>query len=149
MLKSFVKELNDKVNEYVFEKKLFWGGCCYAAYLLAEAFVKAGIQYKVVLFETHMTLTKDFNKSINNGFGVDHIAIQVKPGKKNFIIGDLTDFLDYRGRDIRRYKDVTPEMLLDAYENNIWNDVYNTDYNPQLKKEIFGICAKYGCGAAE
>lgn len=147
--KSFIKELNNKINEYVEKKNLFCGGCCYAAYLLADVLEKVGIKYRVVLFESGNTLTKDFNKSINNGgFGVNHVAIQVRFGLFSFIIGDTSDYKGYRGREIHRYDNVTPHMLLEAYQGNTWNDFYETSNNSRLRKDISRIYAKYGCGAA-
>ena len=147
--KSFIKELNKKINEYVEKVNLFCGGCCYAAYLLADVLEKVGIKYKVVLFESGNTLTEDFNQSINNGgFGVNHVAIQVKFGLFPFIIGDTSDYKGYRGREIHRYDDVTPHMLLQAYIGNTWNDFYETSNNSKLKKDISRIYAKYGCSAA-
>lgn len=148
--KSFIKELNDKINEYVEKKNLFCGGCCYAAYLLAGVLEKTGIKYKVVLFEAVNTLTKDFNQSINNGgFGVNHVAIQVRTGLFPSIIGDTSDYKRYHGRKIHRYDDVTPHMLFQAYLGNTWNDLYETSNNSRLRKDIGRIYAKYGCGTAE
>ena len=138
------------VREYVEKKNLFAGGCCYAAYLLADVLEKTGIKYKVVLFESEKTLTKDFNQSINNGgFGVNHVAIQVRTGLFPFIIGDTSNYKRYHGRKIHRYDDVTPHMLLHAYLGITWNDFYETSNNSRLRRDISRIYAKYGCGVAE
>lgn len=148
--KSFIKELNDKINEYVKKRYLFCGGCCYAAYLLADVLEKTGIKYKVVLFESENTLTEDFNQSINNsGCGVNHVAIQVRTGLFPSIIGDTSDYKWFHGRKIHRYDDVTPHMLFQAYIGNTWNDFYNTSNNSILRRDIGRIYAKYGCGTAE
>lgn len=150
MRNSFIKELNDKITEYVSKRDLFCGGCCYAAYILAEVLSRSGIDYKVILFESSEELSKDFNQSINNsGFGVDHIAIKVRKGIRSVIFGGLDGFRKYRRKSIRHYVGVTPEMILTAYWNNTWNETYQTHNNYKLKQEIFGICSKYGCGPAE
>lgn len=141
-------ELNQKINEYVHNRNLFSGGCCYSAYLLADVFTKMGIKYRTVLFQSYDVLTKRQFNNVVNGDGCDHVAIEVTLNGQNVIIGDYNGIMDYYKifcvkYAIRRYRTVTPKMLLQAYVNNAWNLIYNTENNFSLSDEINNIMKKY------
>ena len=148
MRQSFIQELNKKVNEYVEKHDLFDGGCCYSAYVLASALQKMGIKYRTVLFQYDDILhEKDFNNAIN-GRGVSHVAIEVTYNGHKECIGKCTGIYNYFAGTgekfkIRRYDGISPELLLEGYQNNHWNPMYDTKYNRPFTKAIQKIVNKY------
>ena len=146
--KIIVWSLANKVNEYVREKNLFSGGCCWCAYVLADIFTKLGIKYRAVLFQEFENADEhDFSNAINSGL-CNHVAIEVNVGKKRVIIGDYSGITRYYKffsikHAIRRYRDITPKMLFDAYAWNDWNDVYCTDNNRPLKMDLYEVVNKF------
>ena len=151
--KILVWELANKVNEYVHERFLFSGGCCYAAYILADIFTKLGIKYRTVLWQEYENAKeRNFNNAINSGLCC-HVGIEVTLGLERVIIGDysgITRYFEHWSIEhaIRRYRGITPEMLFEAYSWNDWNETYDTDNNPFLKEELFKIAGKYAPIAA-
>ena len=145
--KKFILELNDKINEYVHEKALFCGGCCYSAYVLADIFERMGIKYDVLLFQAYNTVNeRDFYNAV--GGDCDHVAIDVRMGHKHFIIGDYRKITEYYelfkvNHAIRRYKGISPSMLLQAYCFNEWNSTYDTSNDSELSRSLNNIAAKY------
>ena len=149
--KKFILELNDKINEYVHEKALFCGGCCYSAYLLAGIFERMGIKYEVLLFQAYSTVDeRNFSTAVEGE--CDHVAIDVRMGRKHFIIGDYSKIMSYYDKfkvkhAIRRYKGISPSMLFQAYSWNEWNCIYKTSNNSALSRSLNEIAAKYDDGA--
>jgi len=145
---QIIDELKNVINKYVEEEYLFAGGCCYAAYLLANCCRKLGIQYKTVIFQYNEILDEtDFTNAIN-GDGVAHVAIEVTCNRKKTYIGDCTRIFRYfrmTGQEfnIREYSDIRPAEILSGYINNDWNSLYDTDNNLQLQYEIESIYEKY------
>lgn len=141
-------ELNAKVNEFVKEKKLFCGGCCYSAFVLAQIFQKFGIKYRTVLFQEYALANEnDFEAAINDE-DCTHVAIEVFVGGKYVIIGDCSAILNYYDTfDVehaeRRYRGITPQMLKTAYYSNSWNLAYNTANNRPFYNEMNKIAEKY------
>jgi len=146
--KIIIWSLANKINEYVREKALFSGGCCYSAYLLADIFTKLGIKYRTVLFQEYENANEhDFNNAINSGM-CSHVAIEVNVGLKRVIIGDYSGIMRWYEmwpikHTIRRYKDITPKMLFAAYSWNEWNDTYDTANNKYLKKDLYDIVNQF------
>lgn len=146
--KIIIWSLANKINEYVHTKALFFGGCCYCAYILADIFTKLGIKYRTVLFQEYENADEhDFDNAINSGM-CSHVAIEVNVGPKRVIIGDYSDITRYYelfgGRHtIRKYKDITPKMLFEAYYWNDWNDTYDTDNNQHLKQDLYDIVKQF------
>ena len=149
--KNFVLDINKKVNEYVHGKGLFCGGCCYAAYILADIFERTGVKYDVLLFQAYGTVDeRDFYAAVAGE--CDHVAIDVRIGRKHFVIGDYSKIMDYYDRfrvkhAIRRYKGITPKMLLNAYVWNEWNCLYDASNNSAFSRSLNKIAAKYDEGA--
>ena len=146
--KIIIWSLENKINEYVRERSLFSGGCCYCAYILADIFTKLGIKYRTVLFQEYENADEhDFNNAINSGL-CNHVAIEVNVGSKRVIIGDCSDITRYYEKwsvkhAIRRYRGITPEMLFEAYAWNDWNEIYDTDNNEFLKQDLYGIVNQF------
>lgn len=146
--KIIIWSLAEKINEYVREKALFSGGCCYSAYVLSDIFTKLGIKYRTVLFQEYENADEhDFDNAINSGL-CSHVAIEVVVGTKRVIIGDYSAITKYYERfhvrhTIRKYKDITPEMLFEAYAWNDWNDTYDTDNNQYLRQDLYDIVNKF------
>ena len=146
--RALIYELNAKVNEFVKEKNLFSGGCCYSAFVLAHIFQKFGIKYRTVLFqEWALADVNDFDVAINDD-DCSHIAIEVFVGGKYRIIGDYGKlnkyFEDYGVKHaLRRYRGITPQMLKRAYYANDWNPAYNTANNLPFFNEMSRIADKY------
>ena len=145
---ALVNELCKKINEYVYIHYLFAGGCCYAAYALAKNLKQLGIEYKTVLYQYDDILNEtNFNNAIN-GYGVSHVAIEVRVGFKRYIIGDcsgIMKFFNYSGYKfkIKKYNSISPEEIIEGYRNNMWNDAYNKHCNGPLMRDINKICNKY------
>ena len=141
-------ELNNKVNEFVRDKNLFCGGCCFSAYVLSNVLTKIGIKYEVLIFQSSRIREKlTFNDAVNDD-GCDHVAIEVRLGAKRVIIGRFDDLNNYYRMfhikpKIRRYKDITPCMLRNAYYSNTWNHLYNTNNNRPLSISLNKIARKY------
>lgn len=144
----FIWEIVNKVNEFVHEKDLFCGGCCFAASVLAEILTRLGIKYRTVLFQGHeLARVKDFDVAVNND-DCDHVAIEVTVGGEKVIIGDYSaidnyyDTFDVR-HSVRRYRGITPQMLRAAYYGNSWNPRYETSNNAPFREEMYKIADKY------
>ena len=146
--RRFVDDLTKVINHYVQEHSLFAGGCCYSAYLLARALKMFGIKYKTVIFQYDDILNEtDFNNAIN-GNGVSHVAIEVRCGLKNYIIGDCTGIYRYftwsgEKFKIKKYTGITPEEILDGYRHNEWNWTYDVHNNSILSRDINKVVVKY------
>lgn len=147
--KALIYELNAKVNEFVKEKNLFSGGCCFSAFVLAEIFQKFGIKYRTVLFQEYaLANVRDFDIAINDDEDCEHVAIEVLVGGKYLIIGDYSKlskyFEDYGVKHaLCRYRGITPQMLKRAYYTNDWNPTYNTANNLPFFNEMNEIADKY------
>ena len=145
---NFISELNEMINKWVNGCCLFQGGCCFAAYGLAWYLSKLGIKYNTILFQYLDILnTKKFSTAIN-GDGVCHVAIEVTYKHKKFLIGrcdGIYDFFEKYGYKykVRRYRNITPERLLDGYMSNDWNWMWDTDNNKRLLNDIKRIAEKY------
>ena len=145
---ALIKELNEKINEYVDKKGLFAGGCCFSAYVLTEYLRKCGIEYKVAIFQYLDILNeKNFTNAIN-GNGVCHVAVEVVYKRKRMFIGKCDGIYHYfkmseEKYHLRRYKNVEPIDLLSAYIGNEWNWVYDTANNVPLINDIKKIAMKY------
>lgn len=143
-----ITEINNVINKYVDNYKLFCGGCCFAAYLIARYLNKLGISYTTAIFQYSDILNViNFNKAIN-GNGVAHVAIEVDVNGEKMFIGDCSGIYRYfqstcEDYHIRRYHRVKPMEILKWYRNNCWNYVYNTAYNSHLSREMKKIYLKY------
>lgn len=138
---KFIEALNQKINDYAYNSNLFNGGCCYSAYVLAKYLKKAGIKYKVVMFQYADILNEtDFNNAIN-GRGVSHVAIEVTYKFKKIYIGPCDGIYSYFKQtgekfNIKKYSGISPEEILEGYRNNEWNWAYDTHCNGPLSRDI-------------
>lgn len=143
-----IYELNAKMNEFVKEKNLFSGGCCYSAFVLAQILQKFGIKYRTVLFQEYaLAKESDFDVAINDEDCV-HIAIEVFVGGKYIIIGNCDTLYRYFNSNgivhkLRRYCGITPQILKTAYYSNDWNTIYDTANNRPFFNEMNKIANKY------
>lgn len=146
-IKNAIFEINKVINEYVHTKRLFSGGCCYSAYLIANSLKRLGVEYKVVLFQSGANADeREFDNAIDGD--CDHVAIEVQFGLKNFIIGDYSGIMKYYTimgcvHNLRKYDNISPRMLRDAYYGKPWNCMYDTTNNGSLMAAINGIVDKY------
>ena len=145
---AFIRELRTIIDRYVNDYRLFCGGCCYSAYLLAAALKKAGIKYKTVIWQYQDILdVTDFNQAIN-GKGVSHVAIEVGMGRKRIVIGDDSGIREFFMNheylyNVRKYDGIEPDEILAGYRNNNWNVMYDTRYNTPLRRDIQKVTSKY------
>ena len=143
-----IEMINDKINQYVHNSRLFSGGCCYSAYVIARSLKMAGIKYRTVVWQSEDILkVRSFNKAVN-GCGCAHVGIEVKYQGKWSIIGDCSGINTYfmvtgEKVNIRTYHRVEPEIILDGYKNNEWNCTYDTHNNGPLSRDINKIVLKY------
>lgn len=143
-----IEMINDKINQYVYFKDLFAGGCCYSAYVIARSLKLAGIKYHTLIWQSQEILNvRSFNKAVH-GFGCSHVAIEVKYQGRWQVIGDFSKINRYfeltkEDFNIRTYRYVKPEEILDGYNNNEWNHIYNTNNNETLSRDINKILLKY------
>ena len=149
---NFINSLNDVINEYVYNCNLFNGGCCYSAYVLTKVLEKAGIKYKVKMFQYQDVLNTNRFSAAINGNGVAHVAIAVRMNGSWKIIGSCDGIYRYFNRSGKSFKvwsydNITPEQILEGYKNNTWNYLYNTANNRHLKKDINKVAAIYDAKA--
>ena len=151
-INSLINELNRKISWYADNRKLFAGGCCYAAYLLARGFEKLGVKYTTIIYQDGPNWnTNKFRKVCYGGDGCGHVAIRVVYKHKKFEIGSRTSAVDrmtavmshYGKWMAREYRKVTSDDLKDMYWSNDWNETWDTDRNGVLAMEIGKIFAKY------
>ena len=149
--RCIIWEMNEVINRYVEECGLFYGGCCYAAYVLARYLSKLGIDYNTTIFQYNDILNCRKFKAAINGRGVCHVAIRVMIDGQETYIGDLySTYKFFEITDIpykvRHYR-VTPMMILKGYWNGLhrdaWNCMYDTDNNSSLSRDIKRIYLKY------
>ena len=145
---KLIKMIDDKINQYVHNKSLFSGGCCYSAYVIARSLKMAGIKYRTVVWQSEDILNmRSFNKAVN-GCGCAHVGIEVKYQGKWQVIGDFSGISTYfmvtgEKVNIRTYNRVEPETILEGYNNNEWNCLYDTRNNGPLSRDITKIVLKY------
>lgn len=145
---KLIKMIDDKINQYVHNKSLFSGGCCYSAYVIARSLKMAGIKYRTVVWQSEDILkVRSFNKAVN-GCGCAHVGIEVKYQGKWQVIGDFSGISTYfmvtgEKVNIRTYSRVEPETILEGYNNNVWNFIYDTRNNGPLSRDINKIVLKY------
>lgn len=145
---KLIKMIDDKINQYVHNKSLFSGGCCYSAYVIARSLKMAGIKYRTVVWQSEDILkVRSFNKAVN-GCGCAHVGIEVKYQGKWQVIGDFSGISTYfmvtgEKVNIRTYNRVEPETILEGYNNNEWNCLYDTHNNGPLSRDITKIVLKY------
>lgn len=143
-----IEMINDKINQYVHNCRLFSGGCCYSAYVIARSLKMAGIKYRTVVWQSDEILkVRSFNKAVN-GDGCAHVGIEVKYQGKWQVIGDCSGINRYfmitgEKVNIRTYSRVEPETILEGYKNNEWNCTYDTHNNGPLSRDINKIVLKY------
>ena len=143
-----IEMINDKINQYVHNNRLFSGGCCYSAYVIARNLRLVGIKYRTVVWQSDEILkVRSFNKAVN-GDGCAHVGIKVKYKGKWQVIGDFSGISHYftvtgEKVNIRTYSRVEPETILEGYRNNEWNCLYDTHNNGPLSRDINKIVLKY------
>jgi hypothetical protein len=107
-----------------------------------------GINYRTVIFQYNDILNEtDFNNAIN-GCGVSHVAIEVVWKFRKIYIGDCSGIYRYfkstgEKFKIMKYKDISPEEILNGYRNNEWNSLYDTHCNGPLARDIKKVYLKY------
>lgn len=145
---NFINALGSVINEHVNNHELFNGGCCYSAYVLAKVLAKAGIKYRVKMFQYRDVLrTNQFSAAIN-GSGVAHVAIAVRVGRTWKTLGSCDGIYNHffcTGETFKvwSYNNITPEQLLAGYEENDWNFMYDTTNNRKLVRDINKVASKY------
>ena len=150
--RSIIAEMDDVINRYVYEHELFYGGCCYAAYVLARYLTKLGISYDTTIFQYNEIINcRKFNTAIN-GNGVCHVAIRVYLDDNWVTIGSLESTYRYfrlSGNPYKEkhYRGIDPATILKGYRDGLrharWNWMYNTDNNSKLSRDIKRIYLKY------
>ena len=145
---QIIEELNRVINNYVYNSRLFAGGCCYSAYLLAKYLKQMGISYKTVIFQYDDILNEtNFNNAIN-GRGVSHVAIEVTYKFHKVYIGACDGIYCYFKQTgekfkVRKYSGISPEEILEGYRNNEWNWSYDTHCNGPLSRDIKKVYLKF------
>lgn len=145
---SLIEELTQMLEPWIVGRCLFQGGCCFAAYGLAWYLKKLGVKYNVVLFQySDILKAKKFSTAIN-GNGVCHVAIEVTYKHHKVLIGNCNGIYGYFERtgyeyNVRRYRHIDPDMLLNGYMNNEWNWMWDTDNNHKLLDDIRKVAEKY------
>lgn len=145
---QIIEDLDKVINGYVYKSRLFAGGCCYSAYVLAKYLKMMGINYRTVIFQYDDILNEtDFNNAIN-GRGVSHVAIEVVWKFKKVCIGDCSGIYRYFNQTgekfkIMKYSGISPEEILKGYRNNEWNYTYDTHCNGPLSRDIKKVYIKY------
>lgn len=144
-----VRELDEKINHYVIHDDLFQGGCCYAAYVLAENLKRLGIKYNVVIYQCYKVLNLTRFSEVIKGEGVVHVGIEVEVDGKKEIIGGhehVEKWLRWHKMDcnIRTYHRISPMTLLRGYnKNGHWCRRYQTENNSLLMRDISKIANEY------
>ena len=148
-IKQVVLELDEKINHYVTCDDLFQGGCCYAAYTLAENLKRLGIKYNVIIYQCYKVLNLTRFSEVIKGEGIAHISIEVEVDGKKKIIGscrDVENWLRWHKMDcnIRTYHRISPMTLLRGYnKNGHWCRRYQTENNSLLMRDISKIVNEY------
>lgn len=143
-----ISDLEKVIDKYADSKRLFCGGCCFAAAVLADILSKKGIRYEVVIFQMDDAYDMKSIRTVCNSEGCAHIAILVTYKGRKHIIGDCEriymslSVLAERWRK-RTYRNISPDEIMDAYMNNTWNPRYDKRNNPRLTRSLRNISEKY------
>ena len=106
------------------------GGCCFAAYCVAQLLEKAKIDFYLVVFDYDYEFYRETNLSdLKTSF--NHYAIRVKLGNNNLTVNGG----NYRKANYKEFK-VTSEDILNHYKGNLWNTFYNTANNRKVQTTI-------------
>lgn len=144
-----VGKLDEKINHYVIHDDLFQGGCCYAAYTLAENLKRLGIKYNVVIYQCYKVLNLTRFSEVIKGEGIAHVGIEVEVDGKKKIIGgceDVEKWFRWHKMDyiIRTYHRISPMTLLRGYnKNGHWCRRYQTENNSLLMRDISKIVNEF------
>lgn len=140
--------IDSVINDYADNKKLFCGGCCYAAYVIARQLSSNNIPYKVAVYQTGYATRCRTLKGVCKNEGCAHIAIVVNDngvdriiGRTDKIVKALNDILRSYGENwkIKFYENISWRELEEAYYNNEWNWAYDTSNNAKLFADIKSI----------
>ena len=126
----FIGSLNKTCNILNDKYHINCGGCCFAAYCVAQLLEKAKIDFYLVVFDRDYEFYRENNLSdLNRSF--NHYAIRVKLGNNNLTVNGG----DYRKANYKEFK-VTSKDILNHYKENLWNTFYNATNNMTVQTTI-------------
>ena len=134
---EYIKSVNSVIEAFDRSNHLFCGGCCFAAAEIARVFEEHKIAFEVVCFQAGDCVgIKDFN-ALNNKEDLAHVAIRVRVENTKMFIGSVhgveTTLNAYCEKwEARTYKNISSKDLMKMYEDNEWNDIWDTNLNDML-----------------
>lgn len=99
-----------------------YGGCCYVAYCIATLLWDSNIDYQLIVLED------DAEEEIDLNISHYHYGLTIED--KYFINISENDLEEF---DYARIDNPDPEVIKEHYDNNEWNEMYNTDKNEFIK----------------
>ena len=147
---SIRKSLNNLCVFLQEEYSINYGGCCFIASILAKHLEKIGIKYELVIYEHTRKnipeIKKELaNRKINKGYfnsitgfnTCNHYCLNIIGAGYVNDLGDFDHCVQHIITEIN-YKD-----LKWIYKHGDWNDVYNTDFNTEIKGIVKEFFKKY------
>jgi hypothetical protein len=111
--------------------KLNYGGCCYAAYCIASLLEQYDITFSLIVFDERYNLS-NFDNLFDLPESMDHYAIIIETDETIKCI-NCSDSDFYKQHQIFK---ISSNQILEYYENNCWNDTYDSGKNTIVKNTI-------------
>lgn len=130
-------------TKYVFEKRLFCGGCAYAAAIIARELEKENIPYEVFAYTR-------FNNPVESREPCAHLGVQVNfNGKKIFVGGEFHS--PYWGKKVNLGQLPSEEILQyykDVRNKKGWNNMYDVYNNSAFSRTCNNASKQFRLGFA-
>lgn len=126
---EMIQDLDYLVTFWKNTKRLFSGGCCFAAAIITAELEKRNIPFQIVTWEYFFKSSNISVNDIANDEQLAHVGVRVG----NIIIGG--DF-DMYGFSSRVYNNVSSKELMNTYNTNKWNRIYDTKYNKSFEFQV-------------
>lgn len=99
------------------------GGCCYIAYCLSKLLSKDGIDYDVIVISDDCYELNNCETLNDISCSCSHYGISIGGHLINI------DNKDLEYEYVKYFNNVHPDDIKEHYENEDWNNCYNTDKN--------------------
>ena len=146
-IKSFIEMLNTHVELWKTNARLYCGGCVFSSAVIARELEKRNIPFNVITFtnKRHGIPTNSYDVNvIANHDDLTHVGIEIINGDEKTLIGGEGDYVTGWGAARTTLK-MTSTELMDMYNTNRWNEIYDKRKNPifqSLTENLFNAFEK-------
>lgn len=117
-----LKLLNELLDSLNSKYRINEGGCCYVAYIIARNLKKLNIDFNIMFTDSEPLDIRN----IHNNESVYHVYLHIP------YIGDVNPMYS----EYNKKFNLSIKELLVYYNNSIWNNTYNPEFNNCINKQI-------------